>query len=74
MFKTSGSSIIQKALGQFDSIKRKLAEGIEKCRASISSNEAAVAALQADSQALSESVDAAEKAVRGIDKLLNGGE
>ncbi len=72
MLNRSGTSIIQKALGQFDSIKRKLAEGIEKCRQAIASNDEVVTALQQENVKLLESVEAAEKATRGIEKLLNG--
>lgn len=74
MFNATGTSIIKKALGQFETIKLKLAEGIEKCRQAISQNEAVVKALQAENANLAETVESAEKASRGIEKLLNGGE
>lgn len=71
---TDGTSIIEKALSQFDSVKQKLAQGIEQCKSKITQNEAVVATLQGENQNLSNSAKKAERAIVGIDKLLNGGE
>jgi uncharacterized protein with von Willebrand factor type A (vWA) domain len=72
MFKTDGVSLIEKALSQFDSVKAKLAEGVEQCKARISQNEAVVVTLQTENQNLANSAKKAERAMVGIDKLLNG--